>query len=299
MTPTVHRPVLLYETIEALAVRHGSRVVDATFGGGGLSRALCERYGAGIALVGIDADAGAIRRGEEAFENSSCRIQFFTSNFSDLETMLDRAGYVSVEGIAFDLGLSSDQLERSGRGFSFRRDEPLTMTFAEDDAGGITAEEIVNGWSEAALRSILAAYGEERFAGRISRSIVESREHRTIVSTRDLVEVIEQAVPQGYRQRRIHPATKTFQALRMAVNDEVTALERGLQGAFRRLSAGGRLAVIAFHSLEDRIVKSYFREWERNEAGRRITKKPIRPSREEELENPRSRSAKLRVMEKL
>jgi 16S rRNA (cytosine1402-N4)-methyltransferase len=193
--------------------------------------------------------------------------------------------------VLFDLGLSSWHLEKSGRGFSFSRDEPLDMRFQ----GGVTAQEIVNWWPQKELERMLKEYGEERFAKRIANEIVRSREKEPITSTLQLVSIIERAVPYWYQKRRIHPATKTFQALRIAVNDELNNLGRALPQAIEVLKPGGRLVVISFHSLEDRIVKNFLRENSRKGLLKVLTKKPVKPSAEEVKVNPRSRSARLRA----
>ena len=296
----MHVPVLLNETIDLLSIESGDCTVDATLGGGGLSKELCERYGDSIRIIGLDIDEDAVRRAKDRLQGSGCNFQFEVANFSDIEKLLKRLGYDEVDKVSFDLGLSSFQLEDSGRGFSFQKDEPLRMTFSkEGDYEGITAGEIVNSWSEDVLKTIIRGYGEERFAGRISKAIVERRQEKPIESTSELVDIVESSVPRSYLRRRLHPATKTFQALRIAVNDEINALERGLKGAFEKLTPGGRVSVISFHGLEDVVVKRFFRSKENEGLAKRVNKKPVRPSREEVLSNPRSRSAKLRVLEKV
>lgn len=295
----MHIPVLLKETLDGLQIRDGEIVVDATLGGGGFMKKVCESYGGSVTLIGLDVDEDAVLRTKDLLPATDCKVVFKVANFSDIADTLDEMGYSQVDKVFFDLGLSSFQIEVSGRGFSFQRDEPLKMTFASDvGEEGVTAEEIVNNWSVDVLRTVISSYGEERFADRISRAIVEERKKKALKTTFDLVDVIERSVPKGYRHGRIHPATKTFQALRMAVNDEITSLEKGLDGAFERLSAGGRIAVISFHSLEDRVVKRFFLNKEKQGFARRVNKKTIRPGRSEMIENRRSRSAKLRVLEK-
>ena len=295
----MHVPVLLKETIESLLIQKGDRVVDATLGGGGFSQKVCEIFGRDVTVIGLDADVDAVSRVKEAMKDSECNISFEVSNFSDIEEVLDRSGYDEVEKVVFDLGLSSFQIDDSGRGFSFQKNEPLRMTFSKEvPTDGVTAEDIVNTWSEDVLKTIISAYGEEVHAGRISKGLVEARKKGRIETTFDLVEVIEDSVPRGYKKGKINPATKTFQALRMAVNDEITALEKGLDGSFKRLAVGGRIAVISFHSLEDRVVKRFFMSKEKEGSAVRVTKKPIRPTHEEVLNNRRSRSAKLRILEK-
>ena len=199
-----------------------------------------------------------------------------------------------------DLGLSSDQFETSGRGFTFKNDEPLLMTFKKNpDQGDLTAYQIVNTWEEENIADVIYGYGEEKYSRRIAKAIVNYREKKAIEKTSELVEIISNSVPVFYKRGRIHPATRTFQALRIAVNDELNTLKRGLERGFARLASGGRIAVISFHSLEDRIVKNFNKEKEELEQARIITKKPIVPSEDEVRENPRSRSAKLRILEKI
>ena len=201
-----------------------------------------------------------------------------------------------IDGIVMDLGMSSNQLERSGRGFSFKRDELLLMTFKHDpDETDLTAREIVNEWDEESLADIIFGYGEEQFSRRIAHAIVVAREEKLIATTKDLVSIVEGVVPKWYRFRRIHPATKTFQALRIAVNDEIESLREGLAKGVRHLRSGGQIAVISFHSIEDRVVKVFFAESAREGLGSVVTKKPITPTREETAVNPRARSAKLRI----
>ncbi len=295
----MHIPVLLKETIEGLKIQKGDKVVDATLGGGGFSKEISDIFGKDIFIIGLDADKDAVKRAEKVLTDSDANYILEIANFAEIKKTLDRLGFEEVDKIAFDLGLSSFQIDDSGRGFTFRKDEPLRMTFSKDTMSeDVDAEEIVNNWSEDVLKTIISAYGEERFAGRISKGIVLARRDKPLKTTFDLVKVIENSVPRGYRNRRTHPATKTFQALRMAVNDEITSLREGLKGAFEKLSSGGRMSVISFHSLEDRLVKRYFLSLERDLLAYRVTKKPIKPSREEILNNRRSRSGKLRVLEK-
>lgn len=225
-----------------------------------------------------------------------CDVTLLCENFRHIDRVLESK---TINAALFDLGTSVDQIKSSGRGFSFQTDEPLLMTLsAEKKDDTVTAEKIVNTWSEETIKTILEAYGDEPFSGRIARAIVEAREKKPIRTTFELVEVIKEATPKFYHFKKIHPATRTFQALRIAVNDEFQALREGLRKTFERLSPGGRIAVISFHSVEDREVKQYFRELEQKGLGKRITKKPIRPGREEILGNPKSRSAKLRIFKK-
>lgn len=289
-----HRPVLLKETIDGLNLPERPTVIDCTFGGGGHSAEICQRY-PGAKIFALDQDKSAWEKAKGRF-GKECDITFLNANFRDLEKLKDIA---KADGIIFDLGLSSDQLLNSGRGFSFMKDEPLLMTMKDNpEPADLTAREIVNEWAEESLEKIIHGYGEERFAKRIARAIAAGRKEREIKTTFDLVWIIEQAVPAKGRASRIHFATRTFQALRIAVNDELGSLEKGLQQAFELLKPGGRMAVISFHSLEDRIVKNFYRQKKQGDEATLINKKPIVPGAEEIKENPRARSAKLRILEK-
>lgn len=295
-----HTSVLLHEIIGSLAPKPGDIFVDATFGGGGHSRLLAEQIGKRGHLIAFDQDASVFA--PEPVKELE-RLTHFTpivANFRSIGEELKRLGVEKVGGTLFDLGLSSTQLEESGRGFSFQRDEPLRMTFKEKpEEGDVTAEVIVNRWSEENIATILRGFGEERYARSIAKKIVAARKWGPLRSTGDLVEVIHQATPSRYQRGRTHFATRTFQALRMAVNDELGAIEKGIRGVIPFLAPHGRLAVISFHSVEDRLVKRLFRELVRSDHSiRHITKKPIVPSADELKANPRARSAKLRVIEK-
>jgi len=292
-----HVSVLLHEVLEGLSFRSGEIFLDGTLGGGGHSEAVCS-LGVGVKIIALDQDTDALERSRERLEKLACEVTFVHENFRHLGSVLENLGIKKVDKILLDLGLSSNQLEESGRGFTFLRDEPLLMTFGKDESRGPTAQEIVNEWNEERLAEILKTYGEERFAKSIARGIVERRERNPITTTFELVEIIKRSFPRGYRFGRIHVATKTFQALRVAVNEEMETLTEGLIVGLESLKPNGRIAVISFHSLEDRIVKRMFREWAKDEKGIVITKKPITPKEEEVKANPRSRSAKLRIFEK-
>ncbi len=299
MNTTVHHTVLLQESIEGLAIHKGDVVVDGTLGGGGHSEEIARRFGADITLIGIDMDQGALDRSHARISKITPHAQFFRNNFRNVDKVVVMAGKQHANRILLDIGLSSDQFELSGRGFSFRKEEPLLMTFSDDPKHHpFTAWTIVNEWEESSIADVIYGYGEERFARRIARAIVEERTLRTIDTTTELVHIIEAAVPFWYRRGKIHPATKTFQALRIAVNDELGALREGLMASYGILSSGGRLAVISFHSLEDRIVKQYFKKLADEEGALLVTKKAIVPSEDEVKANPRSRSAKLRIIQK-
>ena len=295
---TIHTSVLLHETINTLNLKKGDIFVDGTFGGGGHSALVCEQFGKKIQIIAFDQDKGALEEGKKRFPEYN--ITYINSNYRFIDTEVQKCGIDSVNGILFDIGFSSDQLENSNRGFSFMRNEPLLMTMnANPGNDAVTAYTIVNEWAEETIADILYGYGEEKFSRHIARAIVTARLLGPIETTFDLVKIIIDAVPVSYTKRRIHPATKTFQALRIAVNDELGALKDGLHKGFHILKKNGRLGVISFHSMEDRIVKHFMREKEMIEEGKRITKKPIIPTYEEIKLNPRSRSAKLRVIEKI
>lgn len=300
---SVHRTVLLNETIDGLnlsaIVRSDMTVLDGTFGGGGHSAEICRRF-PGIKIIAIDQDRSAFKKAESKFKNLNCKLSLHNVNFKDLAEVLEEEGVKEVDGIIFDLGLSSDQLENSGRGFSFMKDEPLLMTMKENPSPeDTTAIDVVNNWEEKNLADIIYGYGEEKYSRRIAKEIVLARKQKEIKTTYELVEIIKRAVPVGYQKGRLHFATKTFQAIRIAVNDELGVLKEGLENGFSVLKKGGRMSVISFHSLEDRIVKNFCREKAKEEKGKLINKKPILATQEEIKENPRSRSAKLRIIEKI
>lgn len=298
---SIHRTVLLNEAIEGLNLPSNALVIDATFGGGGHSMEICKRY-KNVKLIALDQDANTWKSTEGKFANLDCDISFVNENFRNIDQVLEKKGVKDVDGIIFDLGLSSDQLESSGRGFSFMKDEPLFMTMKENPPPeDLTAYDVVNTWEEKNLADIIYGYGEEKFSRKIAKGIVEARKIAEIKTTFDLVKVIEGSVPGFYRKGRIHFATKTFQAIRIAVNDELGALSAGLEKGFKFLKAGGRMSVISFHSLEDRIVKRFYsaKGGQEDKRANIITKKPIRASAEEVKNNPRARSAKLRILEKI
>ena len=306
-----HRSVLLNEIAENLNLKKGSLVVDGTFGGGGHSAEICRRI-KGVKIIAIDEDKNAWRSAEDKFTNLHYDITFVNGNFRNLTEILREKNVASVDAILLDLGLSSDQLENSGRGFSFMRDEPLLMTMKENPRPeDLTAQDVVNTWSEQSIADIIYGYGEEKYSRRIAKAIVEARKKKKIATTSDLVEIIKSAVPEGKRGKggkgghtkgrasKIHPATRTFQALRIAVNDELGALEAGLRDGFAALGSGGRMLVISFHSLEDRIVKKFYKAKKEEGKAKLINKKPIIVGEEELRDNPRARSAKLRILEKI
>ena len=292
----MHKPVLLNEIIEILNIQSGDIVLDGTIGGGGYLRKFCQLVEKEGIVIGLDQDNSVI----EEMKNDSfdCKRYLVNENFRNLGKVLDGLNINKIDKIVFDLGISSDQLDQSGRGFSFQRNEPLLMTLksklSDDD---LTAKEIINNWDEQNLADIIFGYGEEKFAKKIASSIYQTRKEKPIETTFDLVEIIKTAVPEWYQSKKIHFATKTFQALRIAVNDEIVALQEGLEEGFNHLTVGGRMVVVSFHSKEDRIVKKFFKEKKMKHDGILIVKKPIIPTRDEIKENPRSRSAKLRRSE--
>lgn len=279
----VHKPVMLHESILALDLQNGDVVVDATFGKGGHSAAI--KHAAKVKLLSIDADPAA---GEGVIEG----------NFGDIKKIVHHEGTKEVNKVLFDLGWNMTQLS-SGRGFSFLVDEPLNMSYGTKPRSGFTAAEILNTWKESTIADVLYGYGEERYARRIAGAIVARRERTPFVSTFELVEIIRDSVPAVYRHGRLNPATRTFQALRIAVNDELKALEQGLEGAWDIVASGGRVVVITFHSIEDRIVKRAFAALVKKGEGTLLSKKPLTPSATETASNPAARSAKLRAIRKL
>lgn len=293
---TVHTSVLLKEVIDVLALSPEDYVVDGTLGGGGHAQKILELLGSSGRYLGIDADKGAIERVRERLVGDE-RIVYSLGNFRDIKKHVTEAGFPTVNKILIDLGLSSDQLEsQSNRGFSFKKDEPLKMTFTLEPAKGtLTAWHVVNEWSEESLADIIYGFGGEKKSRQIAKVICEARTKENIKTSKQLADLIEATVS---RKKGIHPATKTFQAIRIAVNDELGALEEVLRQSKTLLSEKGRIAIISFHSLEDRIVKRTFRDWEKEGFGKRITKRPLVPRREECKENKRARSAKLRCFEK-
>ena len=302
-----HEPVMLEECISALQVQRGGRYVDCTVGGGGHAAAILEESSPGGQLIGIDADPHAIKVARGKLKPYGKDAILVNENFKYLENICTRHGFSPVNGVLFDLGMSSLQLEEAGRGFSFRQDSPLDMRFSNGQ--DLTAADIVNTYPEVELARLLYRYGEEQRNRQIARLIVERRPLRT---TQELARVVEQAV--GGKRGRIHPATKTFQALRIAVNHELENLELALEQTVNLLGNGGRIVVISFHSLEDRLVKVFFRreaQWCICPPGmpacicghtprlKVLSKKAFRPSPVEVQTNPRSRSARMRVTERI
>lgn len=274
-----HKSVMLAEAIDALALSKGDVVVDATFGRGGHSAAI--KKAAKVKLITIDADP-----------QSGADI---VGNFADLGALVPAHGTKKITKALFDLGWNTTQLV--GKGFSFMHDEPLNMAYGSEPRSGLTAAEMLNTLSEKGLADIFFGYGEERYARRIAAAVVARREVKPFETTVELAELVKDAVPAAYRRGRLHPATKTFQALRIAVNDELGAIDKGLRSAWSMLVPGGRLVVITFHSIEDRAVKRLFAGFAK-EGGSLVYKKPLVPTRAEVAQNPAARSAKLRAIQK-
>lgn len=293
-----HVSVLLHEAVDSLNLKEGDIFVDGTLGSAGHSSEVACRFGDSVEIVGLDRDIDALNRSDERLRTLTSAHYLKLSSFRNIDEVLKALGISKVNGVLLDLGISSEQIDESGRGFSFKRDEPLHMSM-DKDAADLTAKTILNTWDEDALELIIRGFGEEKYSRKIAREIVRRRAEKPFETTTDLSDAVRAATPTAYHHGRIDPATRTFQAIRIAVNEELTALEEGLRKGFDALESGGRFAVISFHSLEDRIVKNFFRDRVKEGGAKLITKKPIVPSDEEVAANPRSRSAKLRVIEKI
>lgn len=301
----MHQPVLLKEVLTIFNPRPGQTFIDATVNGGGHARAIAEKIGNTGRVIGMDWDCDLIQ--ESVMKNKELgivNIDLVCDTYIRMKRIMCERNIDSVDGVLFDLGFSSYHTNRSGRGFSFSKDEPLDMRYHAAarntrDSDRPTAADIVNRWSEEDLSNIFMRYGEERFARRIARKIAEERKGEEIASSAHLAGIVRLAYPRSARASRIHPATRVFQALRIAVNDELASLTAVLPVAISLLAPGGTIAVIAFHSLEDRIVKTYMREQQKSGSLRLLTEKPIRPGPEEIRDTPRSRSARLRAAVKI
>ncbi len=306
-----HKSVLLKETIEGLNVREGKIYLDGTLGGAGHSYEILKKlHGSGL-LIGIDQDQEALKAARERLSEFK-NVEYFNLNYIDFEKALDELGIEKIDGVLLDIGVSSYQFDNPERGFSYRFDAPLDMRM--DKSLEISAKDIVNTYSEDEITEIIREYGEEKWASRISKFIVQERKNKKIDTTFELVEIIKNAIPAGARRNGPHPAKRTFQALRIEVNKELDVLKNSIDKFVHRLNPGGRIAIITFHSLEDRIVKNSFKYLEKDcicpptspictcnkkREIKIITRKPITASEEELKENNRSHSAKLRIAEKL
>jgi len=290
-----HTPVLLAEVVAGLLPRPGGRYIDGTVGGGGHAAAILEASAPDGRLLGIDCDPAALTAAAARLAPYSDRVTLVRGSFREIGRLATTSGLVQVQGVLLDLGVSSYQLDTPERGFSFQASAPLDMRLDPD--APVTAAHLVNDLPEQELADLIFRYGEERASRRIARAIVEARRRKPIATTDELAAIVSRAL--GGRRGRIHPATRTFQALRIAVNDELASLEAALPQIVELLAAGGRMAIISFHSLEDRIVKHFMRAEAQAGRLRIITRKPIEASSEEQQINPRSRSARLRVAERM
>jgi len=297
----MHIPVLLKEVLEYFNPKANENFVDCTFGGGGHAAAILEKIKPNGRLLGIDLDIDSLRAAEAKSQKPKAknRLVLIQDSFVNLKKIVEENNFQPVNGILLDLGFSSWQMDESGRGFSFKKDELLIMQYCLFNENFLTAEYVVNVWPEKELVKIFQEYGEERFSRRIAKKICQQRKIKAIKTTFQLVETIRQAIPTQFRHQRIHFATRVFQTLRIVVNDELNNLKKVLPQAIEILEPSGRIAVISFHSLEDRIVKQFFKEQSKIGKLKIITKKPIVPTSEEVGKNPRSRSAKLRVVTKI
>jgi 16S rRNA (cytosine1402-N4)-methyltransferase len=308
---SVHEPVLLHEIVEAFKV---SKVVssklpvvsksqpltylDGTLGGAGHAQAVAKAFDGKLTVIGLDRDLEAVKRAEKSLQGKAEKVILENQDYRTLDEVLRKHAIEGIDLLLLDLGISSDELDNSGRGFTFQKDEPLLMTMGDPTRYPFTAQTIVNEWEEEVIADVIFGYGEERFARRIAKAIVAYRTKKKIETTGELAEIIKSAVPGFYKRgTKIHPATRTFQAIRIAVNDELNALKEGLEKGYGALNSGGRMAIISFHSLEDRIVKDFYKK-KAAEGAKILTKKPIVAGDQERAENPRSRSAKLRILEK-
>lgn len=296
VAPSWHQPVMIQEVLDALNPRPGATIVDGTVGTGGHSAMILPRLLPSGTLIAIDRDEAALRTARTRLADFTPNASFTHENYGHLDVVLQQLGLSQVDGVLLDLGMSSVQVDDASRGFSFSKEGPLDMRM--DLQQDLTAHTLVNRLSLGELTTMLATLGEERFARRIARHLVEARRAHPITTTVQLAHLVTQAVPGKARYGRLHPATRTFQALRMTVNDELRALETFLAGLGHVLRPGGRAVILTFHSLEDRLVKRAFVQRMREGTWTLLTKKPLRPTPAEVSQNPRARSAKLRAIER-
>ena len=294
-----HKTVLKEEAVAALALAPESVVIDATYGAGGHAELICSQLSKKGMYVGIDADKTAFAGSFLLEKKGGPKFHLVNDNFSNVAVISEKLKLPPVDAILADLGWRTDQFESGGKGFSFSSNDPLTMTYGDGEQYLFTANDIVNGWQEEDIANVIYGYGEERYSRRIAHAIVTARRIAPIATAKALADIVAQAVPASYRSGKTNPATKTFQALRIAVNDELKALETFLETAPRLLKPGGVLAIISFHSIEDRQVKLAFRAYRETHSFELLTKKPITAGVEELQKNPRARSAKLRVLRKI
>ena len=295
----MHIPVLQKEVLDYLNPKPNENFIDATIGEAGHTLAILERNGPEGKVLGIDQTPEVLKNTKNKIQNTEYkkRLILVCDNFVNLKDIVRRQRFRQTSGILFDLGMSSWHLEESGRGFSFLRSEPLDMRYNSQNP--LTAEKIVNYWSEIEIEKLLREYGEERFSREIAKKIIKARKFKPIIDTSHLVKIIKDAVPSWYQHKKIHFATKTFQAIRITVNDELNNLKIVLPQAIEILKSEGRLVIISFHSLEERVVKNFYKDRAKEKSIKILTKKPIESSKEEIKINPRSRSAKLRAVQKI
>lgn len=294
---SIHIPVMLQEVLEYLRPQEGNVFLDGTIGLGGHAESILEAIGEKGRLIGIDRDQNALSLAEKRLEKYAKQCNFIYGNFRDFDKISKDLGIRNLDGILLDIGVSSLQLDNPDRGFNIRAEGPLDMRM--DQNGKISAYDLVNSLSEKEIAIILKDFGEERFASRIARVLVENRHKKPIDSTRELRHLIMRAMPYRKKREKIHPATRSFQAFRIAVNRELDALDKALDKCVDMLKPSGRIGVISFHSLEDRIVKVKFRDFAKEDKLKLIVKKPLRPSEKEIDQNPRCRSARLRIAERI
>ena len=292
----MHISVMPQEVMELLNLPRGGTAIDGTLGMAGHAVLMAERLGAAGHLIGIDRDLSSLTEAKRRLADVGLRVDLLQGNFNDVDRLLAQVNVQAVDGVLLDLGISSFQLDDPNRGFAFKNDGPLDMRM--DVSKGDSAADLVNHLPEAELAKIIDEYGEERFAKRIAKAIVFSRAERSVTTTKELADIILRALPHGYTRGRIHPATRSFQALRIAVNDELGSLAGALEKCFKLLKPSGRMCIIAFHSLEDRIVKNTFKRFAQEGLAQVLTKRPLQSTDAECAINSRSRSAKLRAIER-
>ncbi len=293
---SLHTSVMSEEVLALLSVRSQCHYIDCTFGAGGHTESILRAMGSRGSMLALELDEDALRIGKERLLRYKKQLPLYRGNFRDLKSIVEELDFGPVCGILFDFGLSMDLIKVSGRGFSFLQNEPLDMRF--DTSQPFTAEDLIATWPESQIADVLYHFGDETFARVIAKRIVAARKQEPISTTSQLVDIVASSVTPQYRRRKSHFATKTFQAIRMAVNDEIGAIETSLRDALQLLAPGGRIVTITFHSLEDRVVKRIFREAAQQKKINLLTKKPLEPSDEEIKKNPAARSAKIRAIEK-